>query len=115
MAMTRRTKAKPSSTKPRNSGPDAQPKPSAASPPAESEYDVEAIRYELARRLMLIVSDWRRCPKAACKRRRGCAAAGLDCRMLDTGLEMTAEETAAVMADFRRALERRRAEIGTER
>jgi hypothetical protein len=62
---------------------------------------------------MLIMSDWRRCPEPACKRRRGCAATGLDCHTPER--ERTPEQEEAAMAHLQRALARRIAEVGGAR
>jgi hypothetical protein len=112
--MSRRSKAEPGKTKPNKSEPGDTESKAPAAAVGDQPSDVEALRYELVRRLMLIVSDWNRCPKRACKRHRGCAATGLDCMSLPPeppGSEMTPDQKAAVVADFRRALERRRAEL----
>jgi hypothetical protein len=119
--MGRRARAKPTTGEPRKSEPKkAEPSTnrskSPAAPPAEPRSDTEALRYSLARKLMLIVSDWRRCPKPACKRHRGCAAPGLDCHTPEPpGRAKTPEQEDAAMAHFQRALQRRLAQLGSGR
>jgi hypothetical protein len=119
--MSRRSKAKPGKTNPNTTRPKrSEPGDTASQTPAAAAAgelsDLEAMRYELARKLMLIVSDWRRCPRGACKRRRGCAETGLDCASpRRPERELTPDQEAAVMADFQRALKRRMAEIGRPR
>jgi hypothetical protein len=111
--MRRRAKAEPSKRKPKKAETCDTRSRSPAAPPAESAPDTEALRYSLARKLMLIVSDWRSCPKRACKRRRGCAAPGLDCHTPER--EVTPEQEEAAMAHFQRALKRRLAQVGSGR
>jgi hypothetical protein len=109
MPMARRRKVEPSKTKPGDTGPRAP-----AAPPAAPTRDVEQLRYDLARKLMLFASDWRRCPRPACRRAKRCAEQGLDCDTpLPPGRPMTEEQEAEMLAQLKRALERRQAEIGS--
>jgi hypothetical protein len=110
--LTRHAKAKPTKSEPRKTGAGVSRPTSPAAPPAEPERDIEALRYSLARKLMLLVSDWRRCPKPACKRRRGCAAPGLDCHTPEPERAITPEQEDAAMAHFQRALQKRLAQLG---
>jgi hypothetical protein len=83
-----------------------------APPPAEDTRTVEEIRHSIIRKLMLFVSDWRRCPRPACRRRRACAATGLDCASpRNPARPMTPDQETASRAHLKRALERRLAEF----
>ena len=120
--MSRRSKARPGKTRPsktranKTTSKQSEAGDTASNAPAvaaDDDSDVEAIHYELARKLMLIVSDWRRCRRPECRRRRGCAETGLDCASpRRPEREMTPDQEAAMMADFQRALKRRMAQIG---
>jgi hypothetical protein len=102
-AMTRRAKARSTN---------AEPKPAAAPQPDEAMPSMEEQRYALARKLMLFAADWRRCRTPACKRKRGCAAQGLDCAAEPRRIY---EFTDADKAHLKRALERRLAELSAGR
>ena len=84
-------------------------------PPA-ADASVEELRCSIARKLAMFASDWRRCPRRACRRHRGCRPRGIECfAPRPEPRPMTAEQEAEMKAALRRALNRRRAEIARER
>ncbi|HXF89719.1 MAG TPA: hypothetical protein VNK48_15310 [Xanthobacteraceae bacterium] len=56
---------------------------------------------------------WRECPSGECRRNRCCVSEKYQCRDLHR-VPRTPEEEAAILADFHRALQRRRAELRAE-
>jgi len=63
----------------------------------EPPEDIDAFRYGLARRLAMIVNNWRGCPERLCRRMRGCMAPHIHCTNTPP-VEATPEETARTMA-----------------
>jgi hypothetical protein len=48
-------------------------------PDAPRPKDIDAFRYSIARRLAMIVNNWRGCPEGLCRRHRGCMAPHIHC------------------------------------
>jgi hypothetical protein len=84
-------------------------------PPQPSAIRPEAA--ELYARLFKLVREvrdcWRDCPSGECRRHRRCVSEKYECRDLHR-VPRTPEEEAAILADFHRALQRRRAELRAE-
>jgi hypothetical protein len=78
----------------------------------EAGLTVEEQRRALARKLAIFASDWRRCPRAQCRRARACRLPDLTCfTPRKAGKPMTPEQETAMLAKVKRMLERRLAEI----
>jgi hypothetical protein len=86
----------------------ATPKPEAA-PPDNSDPAaiIDAQRRELARRLAIFASDWRRCPQRICRRNRACTPADIVCFSPPPARKTTPEQDAEAMAWLSRELKRR--------
>jgi hypothetical protein len=94
----------------------ARAKPKAAAvAPAEPEPSVDEMRFQLGRKLEIMVSDWRQCPRRVCKRLRNCAPTNPDCvSPRRPHRVLTPRQQAAAMASLHRAVRRRLAELGEE-
>jgi hypothetical protein len=76
---------------------------------------VEEIRRELALKLAMIVSDWRKCRRRVCQRRRGCVPAASGCLSpREPRRVMTPAQAAAERAKLYRTLQRHLAAMGCE-
>ena len=81
--------------------------------------DIDAFRYELARRIHVFISRrqglWRTCREPGCRRHHDCASPRLMCRSAEPEEpDPTGERRAKVMADVRRALDVALAQRGAE-
>jgi hypothetical protein len=84
-----------------------------ADPPGEES--LNDMRRRITRRLEIMVSDWRKCPRPACKRLRICAPTNRRCVSPRRPRRVTTpKQDALAMAQLRRALTRRLAEMGEE-
>jgi hypothetical protein len=48
-------------------------------PDGEIPEDIDAFRYELARRIHMYLNTWHGCPESFCRRQRGCMAPNIAC------------------------------------
>jgi hypothetical protein len=71
--------------------------------------DPDEFRMEMARRIYSFLGEWRRCPLALCKRVRACRGQRLACA--DRAAKPTPAQTARVMAEVHRLVQRRLAEV----
>jgi len=94
----------------------AKTKPQAeAAAPAQRQQSDDEIRYELVRRLVVLLGNWRACPRRVCRRRRACAPRALDCPSPKRPARvLTPEQEAAEMARLHHTVKRRLAEMGEE-
>jgi hypothetical protein len=74
--------------------------------------DPDEFRLEMARRIYSFLGEWRRCPLALCKRVRACRGRRLACA--DRAAKPTPAQTARVMAEVHRLVQRRLAEVENE-
>jgi hypothetical protein len=79
-----------------------------AAPPPEPSLTLEQQRAVLVRKLAIFASDWRRCPRRLCRRKRGCMLPDQDCFSPPRRERpRTPEQQAAMLHVLKRALERR--------
>jgi hypothetical protein len=52
--------------------------PSETRDPAQP-VDIDALRLEMARRILMLFDDWQECPLRICRRNRGCMAPNAEC------------------------------------
>ena len=81
----------------------------------EPPEDIDALRYALARRLTMIVNNWRGCPEPLCRRHRGCMAPHIHCANTlpaEATPEATARTLALVYRTMREAADKDAAEEG---
>jgi hypothetical protein len=84
-----------------------------ADPPGDESLD--DMRRRITRRLEIMVSDWRKCRRPACKRLRICAPTDRRCvSPRRPARVLTPQQEAVAMAQLHRALQRRLAELGPE-
>ena len=90
---------------------DRKPDAKAAATQPGPEYDVEATRQSLARKLEMFGRDWRRCRRHACRRKRACDMRGVLCHApRPPERPMSEAEWSFMKARLRRDLQRRLAE-----
>jgi DNA segregation ATPase FtsK/SpoIIIE-like protein len=102
--MTRRSKANAGSVQEQTAAPKIETK-------TETKPTEEERRRELVRKLAMFASDWRRCPRAQCRRARACRLPDLKCFSARPPKPMTPEQETAMLAQVKRMLERRLAEF----
>ena len=102
----------PSSQRARNNAKAA----TADQPPAAAPLSTEELRRSLARKLAIFVSDWRRCPRRICQRKRECVPQNNDDCLSPrrSARIVTPEREAAELAHFLRAIKRRLAEVQSQ-
>ncbi len=77
--------------------------------------DIDAVRTSLARRIAMLINDWRGCPEPLCRRMRGCMAPRIRCtnaRPVKADPERTARTLALVKRAMRESPARDEAEEG---
>jgi hypothetical protein len=77
----------------------------------ETPQDMDAFRDGLARRIVMLINDWKGCPEKRCRRQRGCMAPHSHCTN-QPWLPPDPDAAANMLAEFRRALEARSREDG---
>jgi hypothetical protein len=76
----------------------------------------EQIYWEIARKLAIFTSDWRRCPRKICRRSRACRLPDAECfsPRQSNRAPLTDDQWEREKIALKRALENRLAEIGGE-
>ena len=74
-------------------------------PGADPEQDMDAFRNQLARRIYMLINNWRGCKEPLCRRHRGCMAPNIDCANLPRPTpEQMERDWPRVQAEFYKAL-----------
>jgi hypothetical protein len=66
--------------------------------------DIDEFRLNLARRIAMLINDWRGCPEPLCPRHRGCMAPYIACSNARPRPPVSDEQFARFKADFQRTL-----------
>jgi hypothetical protein len=81
----------------------------------QGEESLDDMRRRLTRRLIIMVGEWRQCRRGVCRRGRACVPKESGCRSpRGPRRELTPEQEADAIADLRRKLLQRMAELGPE-
>lgn len=74
-------------------------------PEAEPPEDMDAFRYQLARKIVMFINDCEGCPLRLCRRMQGCMAPESKCANNAGDPPMTEEEWDVARLEWRRALD----------
>jgi hypothetical protein len=86
----------------------AKAAPAAPVLPSAPHPSIEDMRRALMRKLAIFVSDWRRCPRRLCRRKRACQPDGVYCLSpTESARSVSPEQEARAMGWLKRELERR--------